>query len=183
MALELGPAQVAWGDAGSEVDLGKTLGGVTVRFNESSVDLKSDQYGEAAEDTVLTGTTVEVECPFAEVSYDLLSKILSQDIIGGTATTGFVGENNVGTSLLANAKSLLVTKYVDGVVSTNAADVIHFPAAAPVPNVELSYDASNQRVATATFKCFPATVNANWGTISPVDKVVTYWFGDETSTS
>lgn len=183
MALELGPAQIKWGTSGSEVDLGKTLGGVTVRMSDSSVDLKSDQFGESAEDTILTGTTVEVECPFAEMSYDLLGKILFQSSIGSDASKGFTGENNVGTSLLTNSASLLVIKYENGSPSTNIADTIHFPAAAPLPNVELSFDATNQRVATAVFKCFPVSVTANWGTSSSLSKVVSYWFGDETQTS
>jgi hypothetical protein len=181
MALELGPAQIKWGESGLEEDLGKTLGGVTVRISDSSVDINSDQFGEAPEDTILTGTTVEVECPFAEVSYSLLSKILFQDTFG--TKVGFAGENNTGTSLKANGKSLLVIKYVNGVPSTDLADVIHFPLAAPVPNIELSYDSSNQRVATATFKCFPSTVSANWGGATVSDKVVSYWFGDETQTA
>ena len=181
MALELGPAQIKWGETGSEEDLGKTLGGVVLRISESSVDLQSDQYGEAPEDTVLTGTTVEVECPFAEVGHELLAKILLQDSFG--TNPSFAGENNTGTSLKSNGKSLLVTKYVNGAPSTDAEDVIHFPCAAPVPNIELSYNASNQRVATAVFKCFPISVNAEWGGASASDKVVSYWFGDETQTT
>lgn len=179
MALELGPCQVKWGTAGAEEDLGKTLGGVVVRITEGSRDLKSDQAGDAPEDVVLMGASVEVECPFAEVGFTLLSKILGQDLIG--AASGVVGESNVGTSLLTNGKYLVLIKYVDGIASTDLKDTITFPKAAPVPNLEFSFNSDNQRVITAVFKCFEATVNASWGGGAASDKTIRYWFGDETA--
>ena len=182
MALELGPCQVKYGDSGSETDLGKTMGGVTVRINDDSVDLRSDQFGSSAEDTVITGTNVEVELALAELDFDTIATALGQTAFG-TTPSGVPGENKVGTQLLAIAKSLVLTKYSGGIPSTEAVDTITFPAAAPVSNVELSYDSENQRVMRVTFKCFPATVNANWGTGAAVDKTVYYYFGDNTVTS
>lgn len=182
MALELGPCSVAFGTAGSEVDLGKTYGGVTVRISDDSVDLKSDQYGSSPEDSVITGTTCEVELSLAEMDMDTLADALGQTAGGGTPD--FVpGENKVGTSMLANGESLLLIKYVDGAESTDLKDQIRFPAACPMSNVELSYDAENQRVLKLTYKCFPKVVNANWGSGTPSDKTVLYIFGDETVTS
>ena len=155
MALELGPCQVEW----NAVDVGKTQGGVTVSIKDDSVDLMSDQYGTGAEDTVITGTTVEVTLALAEVDADKLKSILQPQ--GGTTAAGvMVGRNKTSTALLALAQTLELTKYVGGVPSTNAADVITFPKAAPVGDVELSYDASNQRIANVTFKCFPGVVNS-----------------------
>jgi len=183
MALELGPCQVKFGTAGSEVDLGKTHGGVTVKITDDSIDLKSDQYGSSPEDTIITGTTIEVETALAEVTFDELAIALNQTKFGTLLTGGIPGENNVGTSMLTNAQSLVLVKYVDGAPSTDDTDLITFPAACPVSDVELSYDADNQRVLKLTFKCFPATVSANWGTSSSVDKVVTYYFGDNSVTS
>lgn len=179
MSLELGPCSVAFGTAGSETSLGKTHGGVTVTMSDDSVDLKSDQYGSSAEDTIITGTNVEVELSLAEITLARLATALNQ-----TAATSFVaGENNVGTSMLTNAGSLLLKKYVNGSESSDAADQIRFPAACPVADISLSYDAENQRVLKVKFKCFPTTVSANWGTASTTDKVVSYIFGDETATS
>lgn len=182
MALELGPCQVKFGTAGSEVDLGKTMGGVTVRISDDSVDLKSDQYGSSAEDVIITGTTVEVELSLAELDFDTMALALGQTAFGA-APAGVPGENKVGTSLLGISKQLVLTKYSGGAVSAAAADEITFPAAAPVSNVELSYDAENQRVMRLTFRCFPKVVNANWGAGTASDKTVLYYFGDETATS
>jgi hypothetical protein len=179
MALELGPCQVAYGTSGSETDLGKTFGGVTVRISDDSVDLKSDQFGTSAEDTVITGTNVEVELALAELDLATMATALGQTLAGDAVP----GENKVGTSLLAESQSLKLTKYVGGTVSTDAADEITFPAAAPISNVELTYDAENQRVMRLTFKCFPAAVTANWGAGTTSEKTVYYYFGDETATS
>ena len=181
MALELGPCSVAFGTAGAETDLGKTHGGVTVRISDESVDLKSDQSGTAAEDTVITGSTVEVEMALAEITIARLATALGQTSFG--SETGVPGENKVGYSMLDNAKSLLLKKYVDGSVSTDAADQIRFPAACPMSDIELSYDAENQRVLKVKFKCFKTEVSANWGSSSSTNKEVFYIFGDETATS
>ena len=182
MALELGPCQVLYGTAGSEVDLGKTHGGVIVKLEDDYADLMSDQYGTAPEDTIITGNKAEVEINFAEVDFDLLADVLNQDTFGATPS-GLTGENNVGTSLLTNAQSLILVKYVAGIPSTDLEDRVVFPAAAPMSQIELSYDAENQRILKATFKCFSSTVNAAWGTGAANDKTVLYYFGDETAAS
>jgi hypothetical protein len=165
MALELGPCDASY----DSVALGKTHGGVTVTIKDDSTDLLSDQYGTSPEDTVITGTIVEVKLALAEISMTTLKSIL-QPHAATEATTAVAGTNKVGTALLALAKELRLTKYVNGAVSTEAADDIIFPKAAPVGDVELTYDANSQRVLNATFKCFPGTVNSI---------ACTYYFGDD----
>jgi len=182
MALELGPCDVLYGTAGSEVSLGKTNGGVSLTIKDDSVDLVSDQNGSSAEDTIITGTTVEVSMALAEITMEKLNQILQPNV--AVPSDNFAaGENKVGLSLLANSKSLLLKKYVNGAVSELPENWVTFPAAAPVGDVEMSYDASNQRVLNATFKCFPKDVTANWDSSSPTTKNVAYFFGDETQTS
>jgi len=160
-------------------DLGKTQGGVTLRISDESVDLKSDQYGTAAEDTIITGTTCEVEANFAEISFDLISKVLHQSTFG---VSGVLGENNVGTSLLADDMELQLIKYVDGAPSAVLVDKMTLPLASPIGKLELTYDSDNQRVLPTTFKCFPKSISANWGVnTGATAKTVTYFFGDETA--
>jgi len=172
MALELGPCQVEYDSA----DLGKTNGGVTVTIKDDSVDLVSDQYGSSPEDTIITGTSVEVTMALAEIDISTLESILQPqiDTAGETSSADAVaGRNKVGTSLLTEGAILKLTKYAGGAPSTDAKDVLVFPAAAPLGDVELSYDASNQRVLNATFKCFPGIVNSE-------DCI--YYIGDESAT-
>ncbi len=182
MAFELGACGVYFGTKSSEVSLGKTNGGVTVKISDSSVDLKSDQYGESPEDTVITGTTVEVSMQLAEIDLATLNKVLQSQNASPDADY-VAGENRVGTALKALAKNLLLKKYVNGAESALKANHINFPAAAAVADVELKYDGTNQRVLGVTFKCFPAAVTANWGAATPSSKTVSYYFGDETLTS
>lgn len=177
MSLELGPCAAYLGTAGSEADLGKTHGGVTVRITDDRVDLKSDQYGTGPEDSVITGTVVEVEMSLAEVTFDELAIALNQTKFGSLLTGGVTGENNVGTSMLSAAKSLILKKYVSGALSTDETNWITFPAACPASDVELTYDADNQRVLKITFKCFPKEIEDKWGTGTDNKKTVTYFFG------
>ncbi len=165
MALELGPCDVSY----NSVALGKTHGGVTVTIKDDSTDLMSDQFGTSPEDTIITGTIVEVKLALAEITFAKLVSILQpQEAL--TSADAMTGKNKVGTALLALAQELRLTKYVDGAVSALPIHDIIFPKAAPVGDVELSYDANNQRVLNATFKCFFGTVNSN---------EVLYYFGDE----
>lgn len=177
MALELGPCKVEF----NSVDFGKTLGGVVIRFKDDYVDLKSDQYGTAPEDTIITGNYADVEVPLAELDFAKIAVALNQSVFGSSA--GVAGENNVGTSLKTSGAALVLTKYVNGAPSTNAADKITFPLASCVTDAEMTYDAANQRVMKAMFKAYYTTVNANWGTGTPGDKTVLYYFGDETAIS
>jgi hypothetical protein len=164
MALELGPCDVSY----NSVALGKTHGGVTVTIKDDSTDLMSDQFGTTPEDTVITGTTVEVKLALAEIDFAKLKSILQPQAATSSADA-MAGTNKVGTALLALAQELVLTKYVDGIVSVDPNDGITFPKAAPVGDVELTYDANNQRVLNATFKCFFGTVNS---------QECLYYFGD-----
>jgi hypothetical protein len=175
MALELGPCKVEF----NGTDLGKTLGGVVVRFKDDYVDLKSDQFGTAPEDTVITGSSAELDVPLAELDFAKIATILNQELIG--ASSGVIGENNVGTSLKAAGAELVLTKYSAGVPSTKPEDKITFPLAAPLADAELNYDSENQRVMKTMFKCYYSAVTANWGTAAPVEKTVLYFFGDKTA--
>jgi len=182
MALELGPCAVFFGASGSEVDLGKTNGGVTLRITDDTVDLKSDQFGSAAEDSIITGTNVEVETALAEVGLSSLAFALGQTALGSTPSV-IAGLNKVGTSMKGTGKQLILKKFVNGAVSADAKDWIYVPTAAPVSNVELGFDAENQRVLKVMFKGYPTTVTASWASTGVSAKVVTYFFGDSSVTN
>jgi hypothetical protein len=164
-------------------DLGGTLGGVTLRIEDDIVDLKTDQYGTAAQDAIITGTTCEVEATLADISFLNLSKVLKQNLIG-SAEAGVLGENKVGRSLNGDFYELQLIKYVNGAPSTDPADVIVFPNANFISNLELTFDANNQRVLKTKFKCFPMEVFANWGVATGITaKTVLYFFGNKSATS
>jgi len=170
MALELGPCQVLFGTAGSETDLGKTQGGVTVSFNTSVADLLSDQFGTAPEDQAITGQGATVTVPLAEYSVENLAIALNQTALDYGGDKGIKGSLLTGTFLKsAKAQSLLIKKYVNGVPSTDEDDWIRFPSAAPTGTFDIPYDAATQRVIEVTFTAYPDSND------------VLYYIGDETA--
>jgi len=155
--LDLGPCRVYYGTAAAEVDIGKTQGGVRVTFSEDVADLLSDQYGTQPEDQVITGTGAEIVVPMADYTLDSLATALNQSKLTLGLDSGIAGERLVGTKKATptTGKSLLLKKYVDGAISADTQNWIRFPIAAPVGNVEIAFDGSNQRIIEATFRAFP----------------------------
>jgi len=170
MALDLGPCAVYFGVAGSEADLGKTEGGVVVTFAEDVADLKSDQFGTQPEDQVITGHGASVKIPLADYTLDTLATVLNRSKLALSGDHGIKGSGLVGTKKSAQAKSLIVKKYVDGAVSTDSDDWITFPAAAPLPNFDVSFSKDNQRIIEVTFMAYPYGADD-----------VLYYIGDETA--
>ncbi len=164
---QLGPCQVFYGAAGVEVELGKTKG-VNFRLREDAADITYDQTGTGPWDRVTTGKVCEVECNFANLSYDLLEQILPTEAEWwGTAGTPTPGISNdaldirlgLGTSHRDNAKRLIIKPYVNGVPSADEEDWITVPLAFPTVNIDWAYDATSQRVANCVFHAFPVSQN------------------------
>lgn len=155
MALDLGPCQVLFGTAAAEVDIGKTQGGVRVAFAEDVADLMSDQYGSQPEDQMITGHTATIVTALASYTVDNLAIALNQTSLTIDTKEGFKGSSLVGTKLSTKGQSLLLKKYVDGVVSTNENDWIRFPVAAPTGAFEVTFDGATQRIIEVTFQAFP----------------------------
>lgn len=167
MALDLGPCQVLFGTAAAEVDIGKTQGGVRVAFSEDVVDLMSDQYGSQPEDQSITGHTATIVTALADYSVANLAIALNQTELQLGAKKGFKGSSLVGTKLSTKGQSLLLKKYVDGVVSTDENNWLRFPVAAPTGAFEVTFDGATQRVIEVTFQAFPD------------DDSILYFVGDE----
>jgi len=155
MGLELGPCSVSFGTKDSEVDIGRTEGGVVVAFSTSVVDLVSDQYGTSPEDQVITGQGAVITCPIANITLANLAIALNQSVKTLGEDLGIKGKNLVGTKLSTKAQSLLLKKYVDGAESTNTQDYLRFPEAAPQGNFDYSYSKDGQRIISVVFTAFP----------------------------
>jgi len=155
MALDLGPCAVWFGTEDSEEDLGKTQGGVKVTFSQAVADLLSDQYGTEPEDQVLTGHGALISIPMADYSLANMATALHKTLKVLGADSGIKGDSVVGSKLSTYAKSLLLKKYVDGVVSTDEDNWIRFPKAAPTGNIEIMFDGTTQRVIVSEFRAFP----------------------------
>jgi len=155
-----------YGDAGSANDLGRTEGGVRVAFVTDVADLMSDQWGTQPEDQVITGQGCRVTVPLAEFTFPNLAIALNQDVI---ASDLIEGERLVGTKMSAQAQSLLLKEYVDGVVSQNESNWMRFPVAAPVGSPEILFSKTDQRIIEIEFVCFP----------DPTEDDILYFIGEE----
>lgn len=167
--LELGPCRVYFGEEGSESDVGRTQGGVTVSFNTDLADLMSDQFGTSPEDQVITGQGATVTVPLAEYTLKNLAFALNQTVKTTGGKQGVEGSILTGTKLTDKAKSLLIKKYVGGEISTDTEDWIRFPLAAATGTFDISFDGSTQRIIEVTFTAFPNSDD------------VLYILGDETA--
>jgi len=150
--LDLGPCQVNYGVADAEVDLGRTEGGVRVAFATDVADLMSDQWGTQPEDQVITGQGARITVPLAEYTLENLAIALNQDLLFDELIEG---GRLVGTKMRSLAQSLLLKKYVNGVVSQDDLDYMRFPVAAPVGNPEILFSKSDQRIIEIEFIAFP----------------------------
>jgi len=151
--MELGPCQVLFGDEDSEVDLGRTEGGVVITWITDLTDLMSDQYGSQPEDQVVTGMGATIVVPLAENTKFNWALALNQSVSAGGNLVE--GASIIGTKLYDQANSLLLKKYVAGSPSTDEADWIRFPKAAPSGNFETTLGKTNQRIIEITFTAFP----------------------------
>lgn len=169
MALDLGPCAIFFGVEDSEVDLGKTQGGVKVAFSQSFADLMSDQYGTEPEDLVITGHGATITIPMADYTLANYAIALHKDVKTLGAATGIKGDIVVGTKLSTHAGSLILKKYVDGVVSTDEANWLRFPKAAATAKPEIMFDGTTQRIIQSEFRAFPD------------DNDVLYYIGSKTA--
>ncbi len=162
---KIGPCQVLFGTAGSEIDLGFCKS-ATFHLTESRADVVHSQTGVEPYDQVISGRGVTVEVEFTEPTYALLQSLLPVGTnwtpSGPTPLTGVSNEAfevrlGLGMSARDNAQSLVIKPYVDGVPSTNQEDWITVPVASPGPELEWVFDATTQRVTKGTFRGFPVS--------------------------
>ena len=99
MSLELGPCGCFFGTKDSEVDLGKTEGGVVITFSTDVADLVSDQNGTSPEDQVISGQGASIACPLADITLANLAIALNQTVKTSGDDSGIAGANLVGGTI------------------------------------------------------------------------------------
>jgi hypothetical protein len=159
----LGPAQILYGPAGLEVELGKTHGGAHFFCEEVIAEIFYDQTGTGPWDGVITGKPTRFEAPFANISHALLASIINgADIYTDGATPGVCDQVldvqlGLGTTMRANAKKLIIVPYWNGVPSADPCDWIVCPLAYPHVNIDWAFDATTQRVVPTIFTVLPVS--------------------------
>lgn len=157
----LGPAIVYWDPDGDNVEL-VCEGGVTIKTEVDTGDIKSDKTGTRAKDKVVTGSDGTITCNVSDLSLDTLAVLFPNATQVGSGETSRVElRTAVGRKLKALSKELLIKRMSNGAASSNTADWFTAKYAHPISVGDLSYTREGQAVVPVTFYCFPDTSNNN----------------------
>jgi len=155
---DLGPCQVLW----NNIDLGPTLGGVTFKEEQHSVDIKEDAHGDSPVDAITTGKVTSVEANFTRSSLTQLEYMIESST---KSATNLKVVNSVGNPMFANSKELILKPLVDNVASVTTSEWLHVHRTYPLGAQELKYDNSGQRIIKVVFKVFPDDLSTQVGEI------------------
>lgn len=132
--FDIGPCRVNY-DA---IDLGGTLGNVTVTFKYEKADMKADQAGTTILDQAVSGLDVTVETEVAEVTdKDMLTKVFPNAtlVVDGLQKALDFG-NQVGERMLATKAKVLILHPLNQADAVKDNDWYFYKAA---PTEESSY--------------------------------------------
>ena len=155
---DLGPCQVLW----NAIDLGPTLGGVTFKEEQHSVDIKEDGHGDTPVDAITTGKITSVEANFTRSSLTQLELMIES---ATKSATNLKVVNSVGNAMLAASEELILKPLVDNVASVTTSEWLHVHRTYPLGAPEFKFDNSGQRVIKVIFKVFPDDLSTQVGEI------------------
>jgi len=155
---DLGPCLVLW----NNINLGPTLGGVTFKEEQHSVDIKEDGHGDSPVDAITTGKVTTVEANFTRSSLTQLEYMIESST---KSATNLKVVNSVGNAMFASAKELILKPLVDNVASVTTSEWLHVHRTYPLGAPEFKYDNSGQRILKVIFKVFPDDLSTQVGEI------------------
>ena len=148
------PAQILFGTAGSEIDLGSSQGGVTVTVTGNVADVLIDQFGAAVQVAIDQGDTVEVATKLLQVDVNVLVAAFPT-VVKNTANTVFWLRAPVGSDALVESKSLLLKQISNGVPTTDKMRWIRFFKARRTGNVVIPFSNTDAHGYTVTWRVIP----------------------------
>lgn len=146
---------VQTGDTGDALNLGGTQG-VTLRDTIVKSPITADQKGSEPFNQVTTGETVELEATFVQTSFEILAAVLQGFNSYVSGAEGASKGQDIGTDDLSIAKPLELIRLISSAQSPDTDDQLIIPVAAPMGEIEWTYDASGQRVANVKYRCYPS---------------------------
>lgn len=142
--ITIGTCDVTWGG----VDLGHTLGGVTVTYTPEYADITADLYGNTVVDKRLIGETIEISMVLTQWDLDVVQDAAAPMAGTESATKRQYGSEASG-SLLAKAQTLVLhPSRLSG--SDRSEDVIVYKAAV-ASAVTINFENDNQKGTEVTF--------------------------------
>ena len=146
---DLGPCQVEW----NGTSVGRTFGGVKLKYTLATAPVKEDQEGEAAVDDVTIGIsncTVEVPCSRSTLAQ--LEKMIHRSTLVATVLTM---KNSVGQDLYDLSKELVLKPWENGAASMTATEWTTIFKTYPIIDAEVVFDNAGQRIFKVVFHCYP----------------------------
>jgi hypothetical protein len=157
---DLGPCQVLW----NSINLGPTLGGVTFKEEQHSVDIHEDGHGDTPVDAITTGKITTVTANFTRSSLTQL-ELMIESATKSLVTGNLKVVNSVGNAMFAASEELILKPLVDNVASILPAEWLHVHRTYPLGAPEFKFDNSAQRNIPVVFKCFPDDLSGQVGEI------------------
>lgn len=139
--------------AGFLENLGKTKEGITVSFEATTFDVKSNQTGELLLDQIIQGTSASMEMSLLEVSKDRLEKIIAEGYgdsytpAAGTSLVGFGTSKNFKSSFESAGRLVLHPLRLEDSVRT---EDVTFWKTLPMPS-SINYDGGDTKALSVSF--------------------------------
>jgi len=133
--------------------LGKTKEGITVNFEATTFDVKSNQTGELLLDQIIQGTSANMEMSLLEVSKSKLETILAEGYgdkytpAAGTTLVGFGTTKNFKSSFESAGRVVLHPLRLD---ASDRTEDVTFWKTLPMPS-SINYDGSDTKALSITF--------------------------------
>lgn len=170
--VQLGTCQILYGTAGSEVDLGLTIGGVEVEVSTTTHETKLDQYGDTVANEFIMGRNIVVRMNLAETTLNNMVALFP----GATLVVDGLKKNvkvtsGTGQSLLTSAKQMIL-RPIELATATpvdKTKDLV-IPLCATAGNMRFAFKYDEERVFNCEFKGFPDSDKAG----------LLFTFGDST---
>lgn len=143
------PARLEYGGT----SLGETQGGVNVTVEFETATSLADITGNTARIKAVQGVTAQVTAPLTEPSLTQLLAVYPNATQPNDVRVHF--GNPVGQDLVDLADELIIKPIIGQTVTTDDAKFIYVPKASVVPNWDIIWSPSEQKIYAVTFEAHP----------------------------
>ncbi|SEM81801.1 hypothetical protein [Paenibacillus sp. OV219] len=158
--IQLGPCRVTFdaGLGGTPVVFETTQGGVLLNYDETSREIKVDQFGDTPVGEIIIGRNASIEVPFAEKDLDKLSKIIPGSKLTTNGTAPTKKRVDIDASKVINLLSIAkMVKLEPLAADATPNDAIVLYKAAPRTNLKYKFSYDGELITNVTFKAYPDT--------------------------
>jgi hypothetical protein len=150
--VPIGPAEVEFG-ATTPTVFDITKGGIVFTVNTTKQDITVDQFGDTPVKSILKGRTCQVKVPYALSDLEKLSKVTpNSTFVKGAGKVKLEVYSQAGADLTETADKLVIKPTAP---NTTPNDYVTIPLAAPMTDIEYTYNSDNERIAMVTFVGYP----------------------------